>query len=133
MHDDEGEGLQLCMAYRIWGTKLRIEIVWVRWEKGIRMMTDERCIDVPYHDQKAIMKPNHEKKNVRPYVVEIGLKKGIDRAFWLTGLTSGARQRSEKVSILKVVVLMNSPRYPDRDRSNVQKQPSSKDAVYESD
>lgn len=57
--------------------------------------------NIPYHDQKAIMKPNHEKKNVRPYVVEMGLKKGIDRAFWLTGLTSGARQRSEKVSILK--------------------------------
>jgi hypothetical protein len=80
----------------------------VRWEIEICMMMEGRCIDVPYHDQKAIMKPNHEKKKVRPYVVEMGLKKGIDRAFWLTGLTSGARQRSEKVSILKVVVLVKS-------------------------
>lgn len=64
------------------------------------MMMNED-LNIPYHDQKAIMNPNQEKKNVRPYVVEIGLKKGIERAFWLTGLTSGARQRSEKVSISK--------------------------------
>lgn len=42
------------------------------------------------HDQKAMKKPNQEKKNTRPYLL-IGLKMGTDRAFWLTGLTSGAK------------------------------------------
>lgn len=59
--------------------------------------------DIPYHDQKAIMKPNQEKKKVRPYVVDMGLRKGIERAFWLIGFTSGARQSFVKVSILSVL------------------------------
>ena len=43
-----------------------------------------------YHAQKAIMKPNHEKKKTRPYML-MGLKKGMERAFRLIGLISGAR------------------------------------------
>jgi hypothetical protein len=35
------------------------------------------------------MKPNHEKKNTRPWTLVIGLSKGIDRALLLMGLTSG--------------------------------------------
>ena len=42
-----------------------------------------------YHAQKAIMNPNHEKKKTRPYTLTT-LKNGMDRAFRLTGLTSGA-------------------------------------------
>lgn len=30
------------------------------------MVIEENWKNIPYHDQKAIMKPNHEKKNVRP-------------------------------------------------------------------
>lgn len=45
-----------------------------------------------YHDQKAIMKPNHEKKKTLPYLLN-GLRIGIDRALPLTGLISGACQR----------------------------------------
>jgi hypothetical protein len=39
------------------------------------------------------MKPNVEKKNVRPYG-SIGLSTGTDRAFLLTGLMAGAFQRT---------------------------------------
>ena len=46
-----------------------------------------------YHDQKATKKPNHEKKNTRPYMLT-GLNMGIDRALWLIGLTSGALKRT---------------------------------------
>lgn len=42
-----------------------------------------------YHDRKAIMKPNQEKKNVRPYL-STGLRTGMERAFLLIGLISGA-------------------------------------------
>lgn len=45
-----------------------------------------------YHDQKAIKKPHQEKKNTLPYLL-IGLRIGMLRAFWLTGLRSGALQR----------------------------------------
>lgn len=42
-------------------------------------------------DQKAIKKPHQEKKNTLPYLLK-GLRTGIDRAFPLTGLISGACQ-----------------------------------------
>src|SRR5579871_769248 len=45
-----------------------------------------------YHDQNAIMKPNHEKKNTLPYMLK-GLSAGIDSAFKLIGLTFGARHK----------------------------------------
>ncbi len=48
-----------------------------------------------YQAQKAIMKPNHEKKKTLPYML-IGFRAGIDRAFLLMGLTSGALYRSAK-------------------------------------
>ena len=41
-----------------------------------------------HHDQKAIMKPNQEKKNTRPCIL-ITLNSGIERALPLTGLSSG--------------------------------------------
>jgi hypothetical protein len=41
-----------------------------------------------YHDQKAIMKPNQEKKNTRPCML-ITLNRGTERALWLMGLSSG--------------------------------------------
>jgi hypothetical protein len=44
-----------------------------------------------YHDQKAIKKPIHEKKKTRPYWLT-GLKTGMDLAFLLYGLSSGAAQ-----------------------------------------
>jgi hypothetical protein len=40
------------------------------------------------------MKPSHEKKKTRPWR-STGLKTGTERAFLLTGLRTGARQRSE--------------------------------------
>jgi hypothetical protein len=44
-----------------------------------------------YHDQNAMKKPRYEKKKTRPYLLT-GLKTGIDLAFMLCGLTSGADQ-----------------------------------------
>ena len=52
-----------------------------------------------YHDQKAKKKPNHEKKKTRPYTL-IGFRSGIDRAFWFTGLTSGAFQSKAGLNIV---------------------------------
>lgn len=52
-------------------------------------MTSDKSGGKAYHDQKAIMKPNQEKKNTRPYML-IGLSIGIDLAFLLTGFTNGA-------------------------------------------
>ena len=57
-----------------------------------------------YHDQKAIMKPNHEKKNTRPYTL-IGFKPGMDRALRLTGLTTGACHRTAGLNMLILNVL----------------------------
>ena len=57
-------------------------------------MTNGSYGDITYQDKKAIMKPNQEKKNTRPYTV-MGLSIGIDRAFLLIGLTSGVAQRRE--------------------------------------
>jgi hypothetical protein len=44
-----------------------------------------------YQDQNAIMKPNHEKKKTRPWML-ITLNRGTERALWLIGLSSGAFQ-----------------------------------------
>lgn len=52
-------------------------------------MTSDKSGGKAYHDQKAIMKPNHEKKNTLPYLLN-GLSIGMDLAFLLTGFTSGA-------------------------------------------
>lgn len=57
-------------------------------------------------DQKAIMNPHHEKKNTLPYLSK-GLRTGIERAFPLAGLTSGACQ---SVWILNIVGLVQCPR-----------------------
>jgi len=46
-----------------------------------------------YQDQKAMKKPNQEKKNTRPYWLT-GFKTGIDLAFLLIGFSSGAFQRA---------------------------------------
>ena len=45
-----------------------------------------------YHDKNAIRKPNHEKKNTLPYMLN-GLSTGMDSAFMLIGLTFGARHK----------------------------------------
>ena len=50
-----------------------------------------RRIEKTYHDQKAIMNPNHEKKKTRPWIL-ITLNRGTERALWLMGLSSGALQ-----------------------------------------
>lgn len=42
-----------------------------------------------HHDQKAIMKPNQEKKNTRPCIL-ITLNSGIERALPLAGFMVGA-------------------------------------------
>ena len=42
--------------------------------------------------QKATKKPNHAKKNTRPYTLT-GFKPGIERAFLFMGLTIGALHR----------------------------------------
>lgn len=73
------------------------------WEDGAVSEIDMKTsADLPYHDQNATINPNHEKKKVRPYVVDTGLRNGIDRALWLIGLTSGARQSSAKVSMTAI-------------------------------
>jgi hypothetical protein len=50
-----------------------------------------RVHKITYQDQKAMKKPIHEKKKTRPYLLT-GLKTGIDLAFLLYGLRSGAAQ-----------------------------------------
>lgn len=47
-----------------------------------------------YHDMNAIMKPNVEKKKVLPYMLN-GFSTGTDCALWFTGLTCGARHKTE--------------------------------------
>ena len=49
-----------------------------------------------YHAQNAIMNPNQEKKKTRPWG-STGLRTGTLRAFLLTGLSTGGRQRSENL------------------------------------
>ncbi len=50
------------------------------------------------------MKPNQEKKNVRPYLSS-GLRTGIERALLLIGFTSGALHRFETLKAIFVNVL----------------------------
>ena len=45
-----------------------------------------------YQDQKARKKPNHAKLKTRPYTL-MTFNAGMERAFRLTGFTSGVRQR----------------------------------------
>ena len=45
-----------------------------------------------YHDQKAIIKPNHANVNTLPYLLN-GFRIGMERALPLTGLISGDFQR----------------------------------------
>ena len=52
-----------------------------------------------YQDQNATKKPNHEKKNTRPYML-ITLKKGIERALWLTGFTAGALKSTPRSNMM---------------------------------
>jgi len=59
-----------------------------RSEDGVHMHAG----DVAYQDQKASMNANQANVNTRPYIL-IGFKPGIERAFRLIGLTSGARHR----------------------------------------
>ena len=68
-----------------------------------------------HHDKKAIMNPSHAKKKTRPYLLK-GLRTGIDRAFPLTGLISGACQR---VATLNPMV-GDFPRYSLLYKSSVQ-------------
>lgn len=55
-----------------------------------------------YQDKKATKKPNHEKKKVRPYLL-MGLRIGIDLAFLVMGLTSGASQRCDNLNPRPIV------------------------------
>jgi hypothetical protein len=56
-----------------------------------------------YHERNAIMKPDQEKKNVRPYLSS-GLRTGIERAFLLIGFTFGAAHRCETLKGMFVYV-----------------------------
>jgi hypothetical protein len=64
-------------------------------------LIDEAEVEIlhAYHDQNAMKKPNHEKKKTRPYLLK-GLKKGMERAFLLMGLTSGSFHRNEMPMLL---------------------------------
>lgn len=55
-----------------------------------------------YQDQKAIKKPNQEKKKTLPYLLK-GLRIGMERAFPLTGLISGACQSVWTLNMVKLV------------------------------
>lgn len=58
-----------------------------------------------YHDMNAIMKPNVEKKKVRPYKLN-GFNTGTDCALWFIGLTCGARHKTE-IFIVKLGLYPN--------------------------
>jgi len=51
------------------------------------------------------MKPNHEKKNTRPYML-MGLKRGIARALRVMGFTSGARNGKPKSMVILLAVTL---------------------------
>jgi hypothetical protein len=57
----------------------------------IDVIDDIEFEGLTYQDQNAIMKPNQEKKNTRPWIL-ITLNRGTERALWLIGLSSGAFQ-----------------------------------------
>jgi len=72
--------------------------------------------DRTYQERKATKNPDQEKKNVRPYLLK-GLRMGTERAFLLTGLTSGASQRCDALNpipILKVVEVVAKSHVCDR-------------------
>lgn len=50
------------------------------------------------------MKPDQEKKNVRPYLL-MGFRMGMERAFLLIGLISGALHNWETAKGMSTVVL----------------------------
>lgn len=60
-------------------------------------------------DQNAIMNPNHEKKNTRPYMLK-GLRPGMLLAFLLTGFNKGAFHNVVMLNILLNVVICLSSR-----------------------
>lgn len=62
---------------------------YLRWRQ--MGMPRDRAEQFTYHDQNATRNPNQENVKTRPYLL-IGFNTGIDRALWLSGLTSGARQ-----------------------------------------
>lgn len=57
----------------------------------------------PYHDQKAMKNPSHEKRNTRP-CTQSGFRTGIERALLLRGLISGGVQSSEGENIFGLVL-----------------------------
>ena len=54
-----------------------------------------------YHDQKASMKPNQEKKKTRPYLLT-GFRIGTCRALPVMGLTSGAEIMALKIPMVSI-------------------------------
>ena len=58
-----------------------------------------------YQERKAIKNPNHEKKKTLPYLLN-GFKAGMDFAFLLIGLTSGALKRMRGSNISAVSIQM---------------------------
>lgn len=54
------------------------------------------------------MKPNQEKKNVRPYL-STGLRTGMERAFLLIGLISGAAHNWETAKGIPAVCIPDAP------------------------
>ncbi|EGX94031.1 hypothetical protein CCM_02302 [Cordyceps militaris CM01] len=92
--------------------------------RGFDMLVGRRVAaeggrDTPYQAQKASMKPIQEKKKTRPYM-STGLRTGMLRAFLLTGHTSGAAQRAEKLKRGMAVtncVLATTSRRRDRELS----------------
>jgi hypothetical protein len=78
------------------------------WWEGIpsfcqRAMSQFDTTKQIYHERKAIRKPNQEKKNVRPYLL-MGFRTGIERAFLLMGLISGALHNWAKAKGISAVV-----------------------------
>lgn len=65
---------------------------------GLEKVQNANGTKIAYQDMKATMNPNHANVNTLPYTL-IGLRAGIERAFWLTGFKSGAFHRSLMSSI----------------------------------
>lgn len=76
----------------------------VSWSSNVVLRTRGGNV---YHAQKEIMKPNQEEKKTRPYT-STTLSTGIFRAFPLTGLTSGALMRSEKVKPRPMLTILGN-------------------------
>lgn len=65
---------------------------------SIRNVQNANKAKIAYQDMNATMNPNHANVNTLPYTLA-GLSAGIERAFWLTGFTSGAFHKSLTSSI----------------------------------